>query len=51
LGSLKKQYSRANAIQGEGDGTAIAVIKQLWVWLFQEINENIFVATANFLVD
>jgi hypothetical protein len=39
-------------IQGEGDCTAFAVVKQLWACFFQKQNKIFFSAlTANVLVD
>jgi hypothetical protein len=39
-------------MQGERDGTAFAVVNQLWAWLFQKQNKIFFfVLTANSLVD
>ena len=40
--------AREIAIQGEGDGTACAVVNQLWVWLFTNSKKIFFNApTAN----
>jgi hypothetical protein len=38
--NLPREFS----IKGEGDGTACAVINQLWAWLFQN-KTNIFLCT------
>jgi hypothetical protein len=31
-----KHHTREFSIQGEGDGTAFAVVNQLYAWLFQK---------------
>jgi hypothetical protein len=39
-------------IQGEGDGTASAVVNQLWTWMFQKQNKIfLFAQTAYLFVD
>jgi hypothetical protein len=38
-------------IQGGGDGTACAVVNQLWAWLFQKRKLFFFALTANLFVD